>query len=186
MENVEESMLTIGQFIKDHGINMECHYVTVGTDTDIMPDGTKHEWMHDQWLCTLKRETKVLATPFKQGLAHRKINPRKAAHTVGYSLMGHELKRYQQSSHTIKPEKWVAMSDPLSPELDTVLDSLMSDAICYDDARDFEDFAANLGYSTDSRKAEATYRACGELAKQLRHFLGDDLYQTLLYKVERL
>jgi hypothetical protein len=73
------------------------------------------------------------------------------------------------------------------PECAEVLDSLASDANAYDNARDFADFAAEFGYDTDSRKAEAVYKACGRIAKRLRDLLGEDEYAALTTgEVERL
>jgi hypothetical protein len=37
----------------------------------------------------------------------------------------------------------------------------------------FEDFCSELGYDTDSRKAERTWKACSVLAPKVRRFLGD-------------
>lgn len=72
------------------------------------------------------------------------------------------------------------------PTLPEVLDNLASDAAGYDDARDFEDWASGYGYDTDSRKAERVYRAVEREATKLRAFLGDDLYDALLNRTERL
>jgi hypothetical protein len=58
------------------------------------------------------------------------------------------------------------------PDLRDVLYSLMSDAGVLDSAS-FEDWASELGYDTDSRSAEATYRACLDIALKLRHALGE-------------
>lgn len=60
------------------------------------------------------------------------------------------------------------------PTCDDVLASLCSDAAGYDGARTFEDWCSEYGYDTDSRKAEAIYRAVGEQAKALRYLLGAD------------
>lgn len=50
-------------------------------------------------------------------------------------------------------------------------------ALCMDssvlDAGGFEDWASDYGYDTDSRAAEAVYRACLETALKLRSALGD-------------
>lgn len=70
------------------------------------------------------------------------------------------------------------------PQVADVLDCLASDASGAD--QDFENWASDLGYDTDSRKAERTYRVIERQAKRLAAFLGDDLYQTLLYDTERL
>jgi hypothetical protein len=55
-----------------------------------------------------------------------------------------------------------------------VLSSLLSDASCYENSSSFEDFCSDLGYNSDSRKAEKIYQACEKNAKKLKQFLGDD------------
>lgn len=72
------------------------------------------------------------------------------------------------------------------PELSDVLDSLAMDAQGYENAGDFEDWANEYGYDTDSRKAEKTYNTIGEQSKRLRKLLGRTEYTVLLEKVERL
>lgn len=74
---------------------------------------------------------------------------------------------------------------PEPPEADEVLDSLASDAADIDNARDFEEWASEYGYDTDSRKAERTYNAVQVSAEKLKKFLGEDLYKILLYETER-
>lgn len=72
------------------------------------------------------------------------------------------------------------------PTVDDVLDCLASDASGYDNSRNFEDWCSDYGYDDDSRTAERIYRAIAEQAKGLRHFLGDDAYNRLLWNTERL
>ena len=60
------------------------------------------------------------------------------------------------------------------PEASGVLECLLSDASSVECFRGFEDWCSDLGYDTDSRKAEKTYKACKSIAKRLRSFLGDD------------
>ena len=71
------------------------------------------------------------------------------------------------------------------PTLAGVLDCLASDAASYENAKDFEDFAAEFGYDSDSRSAERIYRAIRRQAEQLKRTLGDEAYQELLYETER-
>lgn len=117
-------------------------------------------WEHYAWHVSLMRGNEGLATPYRRGTAHATQKWNSARQT-------YDMK-------------------PTPPTTDEVLDSLHLDAQCYDDARDFEDFALSLGYDTDSRKAEAMYRECGEVAKRLRFFLGNEAYAQLLERVERL
>lgn len=64
-----------------------------------------------------------------------------------------------------------ALRDP--PTAADVLRCIASDASSADDARSFGEWAADYGYSEESRDALRTYRACESLAKQLRALLGD-------------
>jgi hypothetical protein len=67
------------------------------------------------------------------------------------------------------------------PTITEVLESLASDAATVDNAGSFEDFCSELGYDSDSRTAERTFKACEHIASRLKNFLGDDLYQSLLW-----
>jgi hypothetical protein len=72
------------------------------------------------------------------------------------------------------------------PEIEGVLNCLASDSSSVDNSQGFEDWARDLGYDTDSRKAEKIFKACERQREKLIRFLGDDLYQELLYKCEQL
>lgn len=61
---------------------------------------------------------------------------------------------------------------PILPDTCDVIHSLVSDASVIDCAT-FEEWASDLGYDTDSRKAETIYRACLEIALKLRNGIGD-------------
>lgn len=65
-----------------------------------------------------------------------------------------------------------ARTAPILPQPLDVMHSLMSDADVID-ASTFEDWASNYGYDTDSRKAEAMYRQCLELALKMRNGIGE-------------
>lgn len=72
------------------------------------------------------------------------------------------------------------------PKAEDVLDCLAMDTSSYENARDFEEWAAEFGYDTDSRRAERTYNVIGKQAKQLKRFLSEELYEELLWNTERL
>jgi hypothetical protein len=72
------------------------------------------------------------------------------------------------------------------PTAADVLDCLASDASGLENARGFEDWCAEYGYDTDSRKAERTYRTIERQAASLKRFLGDERYQALLWNTERM
>lgn len=76
-----------------------------------------------------------------------------------------------------------ARGKPILPELADVLHSLASDADAIDHPN-YEDWASDLGYDPDSRKGEATYRACLEIALKLRAALGEDGLKELREAVQ--
>ena len=70
-----------------------------------------------------------------------------------------------------------------APKAKDVLDCLASDASGTENS--FEDWCSEYGYESDSRKAERIYKACEHSAKRLKAFLGEELYQQLLWHCER-
>jgi len=72
------------------------------------------------------------------------------------------------------------------PKLADVLDCLSSDASGVENARSFEDWCAEYGYDTDSRRAEKTFKACERSAESLKRLLTPDVYEQLLWHTERL
>ena len=72
----------------------------------------------------------------------------------------------------------VRMDGPIMPKLADVLHSLAMDADAIE-YKDFEAWASEFGYDVDSRKAEATYRACLDIALKLRAAMGDAGLQEL-------
>lgn len=124
-------------------------------------------WLHDAYVVrlvwadqTAEKRTSPDVT-YRMGIGHRK--PRKG--------------------------RWATqeMMPVATPELADVLDSLIVDASCYDNARSFEDFCGDLGYDTDSRKALAMYEACRTTADWLTSLVGGESeMRHLMYEVERL
>lgn len=71
-----------------------------------------------------------------------------------------------------------------APTATAVLSCLAMDAVTVENAPVFDDWCAELGYDTDSRKAEATFNTCLSQAMQLRQLLGGEAYDALLYETE--
>jgi hypothetical protein len=72
------------------------------------------------------------------------------------------------------------------PDAETVLDNLASDSSTVENNPDFEGWAQDLGYDTDSRKAERTFHTIKTQAARLKRFLGEEGYKKLLWETERL
>lgn len=66
-----------------------------------------------------------------------------------------------------------AGAKPITPKLADVISSLVLDSDVIEHP-DFELWAAEFGYDIDSRKAEAIYRACLDIALKLRAGIGDE------------
>jgi len=76
------------------------------------------------------------------------------------------------------------------PTVRDVLSCLQSDVSGFICAGSFEEWASDLGFSTDSRavgvhrKAERIYKLIGKQAKVLREFLGEEAFDELIGEVE--
>lgn len=186
--------ITLAEFITENGLTMTVEQRSENPNmADPMPGGS-------HWLCTIRHPLSHdgLVVPFSQGSAHRRWRtkgnpglstidrmgtvappdirtnraPVRGAFERGESV---DLRRYREEC-----------TEPTPPTLESVLDCLASDASSVECEGSFENWCSSLGYDTDSRKAEATYRACMEQAFNLRHLLGAAAYDQLLNHMERL
>jgi hypothetical protein len=73
---------------------------------------------------------------------------------------------------------WQGVGITGDPTAEGCLDCLLSDAQAGEQT--FAEFCAEFGYDTDSRAAEATWRACRKTAVGMRRLLGDD-FETFLF-----
>lgn len=126
------------------------------------------------WKVTLLRNGReVLTTDYGAGIAHCPSYKQGTMNTYDAERIvfetEHGYKAGQFSGHVGRAPG----SKPLEPNTLDVIYSLTSDSDVLD-CGTFEEWASNLGYNTDSRKAEAIYRACLEIALKLRNALGDE------------
>jgi hypothetical protein len=70
------------------------------------------------------------------------------------------------------------------PEAQDVLSCLVSDSYGLD--QPFEDWASDLGYDPDSRKAEKIFNTCKKQTEKLKRFLGEKLFEEIRNDVEPL
>ena len=63
------------------------------------------------------------------------------------------------------------------PKIETILECQRSEYV--DDDVDFEEWASDFGYNSDSRSAERTFKACQKGSRKLEKFLGDELLEEL-------
>ena len=72
---------------------------------------------------------------------------------------------------------WQGVGIRHDPTAEGCLECLLSDANVEED---FHDFCSEFGYDEDSRKAEATHKACLKVGREMRRLLGDDFDTFLL------
>ena len=131
------------------------------------------------WTITIKRNGRdVLTTDYTAGLAHAPAYNNTKAYGMRFSILKTEALTYETEhgkaatishggSNTVRSGTKCIEPDPID-----VVWSLIQDASVID-AGGFESWASDLGYDTDSRTAEATYRACLEIALKLRAGIGE-------------
>ena len=82
---------------------------------------------------------------------------------------------YHRRQHTF--DFWQGIGITTNPTAEGCLSCLLLDA--QSGEYDFEEFCKELGYDTDSRKAEAIWRSCQKTRANLERLLGDDFEQFL-------
>ena len=136
------------------------HQITMtATRTDSNPNMADSRDM-DHWICKFERRE----------LTGKRYNARKDGSAVVARMQAHFSMGYGHKG--------------AEPTAKDVLDCLASDAssIEWDT---FEAWADNMGYDSDSRKAERIYKAVERGSAKLKRFLGDALYDALLHNTER-
>jgi hypothetical protein len=127
------------------------------------------------WRVSLSKASAVLTTDYQAGIGH----------IPGYSVLQRQtvdsvdaVRRTCESGKHYQAGRTYAFKDLDPPALRDVLYCLIQDASAIDCPR-FEDWAADYGFDTDSRKGEAAYRACLETGLSLRSLIGDAAITTL-------
>jgi hypothetical protein len=108
-------------------------------------------------------ERENLTADFAYGQATKPAPWEGAAHNWRVTL------RYKRRKLTVDFYGGALVENPGPAD---VLSGLILDAS--DNWGTFEEFCADLGYDTDSRQAEATWKACAKMAPKVRRFLGED------------
>lgn len=142
--------------------------------------------VQDDWSCIeytvqLSRRRQVVWTgEYRLGIGHVKSNPRPFDMPQERRAIADKLGA---------PGKWLvpliqvadvaaelAKRQKVTPRLNDVTHSLLSDGSAFFDGLRFKEWCADLGYDADSRKAEGIYRACDEIGRSLaRHLSRDEL-----------
>jgi hypothetical protein len=150
--------VTIDQFVTDNGITIKCAPYPANRAC------WSYDPCADHWKVRLQRDTDTAV--IVNGAVDMSRSDRVRVMTLTFS---------KGSGH-----------NGAEPTADEVLDCLASDAAGVENTSDFEDWCSYYGYDADSRKAEKIYKACVHQSERLKTFLGDDLYEQLLWNTERM
>jgi hypothetical protein len=165
------------------GLTMESTFVPYSQSENSKgngPDGKP--WESLNWRVTLKRDGRdILTTSYSQGTGYCPADKRKwDTKPDKAKAIALEIETGKMATRSVALSgRPVATQRPIpGPSIGEVMQSLVRDADALHSAG-FDDWAADYGYDTDSRKAESIYRACLEIGQKLRAGLGQALLDEL-------
>jgi hypothetical protein len=120
-------------------------------------DGPDYNWEHFAWNVTITRNGQSYTTTFRMGTAS--VNPMPRA----FMLRDHDR---------VRAKAWLRHPKaPRAPDAATVVACLMRDA--RSGLEPFDDYCADFGLDSDSRKVLAVYLECQRTAKAMRALFGE-------------
>jgi len=162
--------------IKDLGLSLSYKFVPFSQSRN---KDKEHKSLN--WIVTLTRGETSLSFEYSAGTAHCPTYSRPLRVNTPYD------KRMKQEAVSEECERGMPMklthlgwlppmratrAKPILPSDADVISSLVLDASVLDEPS-FKSWANSLDYDTDSRKAEAVYKACLEIALKLRAMIGE-------------
>lgn len=142
-------------------------------------DGAEKPWRSLNWRVTLERNGRAfLTTDYSQGEGHAPAAKWKGKAYGQQRAIDIEIETGMVAGTLFSDEPRATRKPIAPPSLADVVYSLASDSSVLDSSG-FEDWANEFGYDTDSRSAEATYRACLDIALKMRGAIGEAGLQAL-------
>ena len=167
MATTKESILACAEAL---GVTMTAEFIPLSKSRNA---GEKRPTLN--WKVTLHKGGRpFLTTDYIAGAAHAPSYPYSKT-TDGAEALKYEC---EHGKAVLRPGQrpdvlGIRGKFPILPDFADVLYSLSADASVLDHPT-YETWAGDYGFDPDSRKGEATYRACMEIALRLRSALGDD------------
>ncbi len=183
--------------IEKHGLSIKAEFVPFSRSRNAKPDamGDGKPWLSINWKVTLRRNGRdILTTDYSAGSAHcpgyNMETPKTFDRPARFWRQG--ICEWECENGVVaRFDHWKGFSAalrndaegrarrvPILPKIEDVIYSLLMDASVLD-CGGFEDWAAEFGYETDSRKAEKLYRDCLESALKLRSAIGESALSEL-------
>lgn len=150
--NTDEIRAAVLRILQESGVLFHAAYVG---------ETTRDEWKCDRWAVSFSNDKTREDFDFYTGLGLRKPDESPMAKASAFSLRKVSKRMLVWEEHRKRyPDK------PQAPSPADVLYSLIRDAEGAEQS--FSNWCADYGYSTDSRKAFATYEACQNEGDKLR------------------
>ncbi len=173
MENITLDKATIAEILKaKYNLSIKSVFVPFSLSRNAAEKNPSLNWRVT--LCKGDRE--ILTTDYMAGCAHCPSYEQFSTNAPRAKAVDAECETGR--AHRINAMHPILMAIPILPDTCDVIHSLVMDADCLN-ASTFEEWANDFGYDTDSRKAEAMYRACLEIALKLRNGLGETVLSEL-------
>lgn len=162
-----ETRAAVDALLAQHGVTMSATFVP--------QSASRHSQEKDRtlnWRIAFKRVSNgaSFAIDYSQGVGHI---PKIIGKSYPMEMQAREWEASEKGRYQARANSSFATKPLPPPSAANILYCITSDASCIDDT--FEDFCANLGYDTDSRKAEAIYNACRAQTRDAQRVLGRDL-----------
>lgn len=168
-----------------HGITMLAEFVPFSRSRHAKPAAGEKPFLSLNWRIRISRNSNPrleLATDYAQGSGHAPASSRKAPTPYDRRVRDAAVAEECETGRRVAfyaSDKWQVTRKPVpTPELGDVLHSLLLDSDVLHSGG-FEDWASEYGMDTDSRSAEASYRATLENSLRLRQILGDRLLSEM-------
>lgn len=176
------------------GVTLRTEFVPFSKSRNAKPAKGEKPWRSLNWRVALMRTDPAMANDNQEQKAiergERDLLPpfdysQGEGHCPSYSQR-RTLEVVEKVNHEIETGRiakrvgalGVVSGDKIEPPIIDVLASLASDASVIHEGP-FEEWASALGYDTDSRKAEASYRTCLDTATALIRAFGMDGLKAL-------
>lgn len=183
MQSYEIAAKKFAAMLEKLALSVECEFVPFGRSRNA---GEKSPSLN--WKCAVKRDGRPIggldAIDYMQGMGHCPAYKSKAPESGRVPFGGISIARDKaiweecETGKESKPGIFRTGGRIAAPSAVDVLESLARDSDVLEYAC-FEDWAGELGFDPDSRKGEATYRACLAIALALRAAVGESSLQAL-------
>ncbi len=160
---------TIEAAAADLGITMQAEFVPWSKSRNA---SEKHRSLN--WRVSLLKNGKAfITTDYSAGVGHCPSYKQNDKTEEGSLLIAFECEHGKKGRFLASVDRVMSTEKPINPAFADVVHSLVSDSDVIDHPT-YESWASDLGYDADSRKGEAIYRACLDIALKLRSAIGEE------------